>query len=110
MALRLKKEYKGVLADYWRVRKWTNDVDSAETVVILFLYKDRTTRDADKTANVLETKQVILPLVDGGIADIYAALKSQSITTENAREDTLTEKGYFVDAVDILEKKNDRKN
>ncbi len=110
MALKLKKEHKGVRADYWRVRKWTNDVDSAETVVILFLYKDRTTRDADKTANVLETKQVILPQVDGGIADVYRALKMQSITTENAKGETLTEKGYFVDAVDILEKKNDRKN
>ena len=110
MAIKKEKEHKGYIADYWRIIQITTHVDRNETVVTLLLYKDQAAKDVNKKGNVLETKQVILPRVDGGIADIYAALKSQSITTKNDIGETLTEGGYFADAVDILEKKNERRN
>ena len=102
MAFGKKVDFKGISAGYHRIIQMNHAVLQDETVITFALYKDRDARDADKVgkANILETRQIIVPRVDGGLPECYIAVKNQTVTDETGEKVP----GFYGDAKDILEK------
>jgi len=100
MAINKEKEHKGYTAEYWRLIEWNSHIDRMQTVVTVALYKDKDSRDEDKIANILETRQEIIPLVEGGRKAVYLALRQQKTLPVQGEPE---KNGYFVDATDVLE-------
>lgn len=106
MALKKAKTIKGFTIEYWRVLEYHTNLNRSDAVVVLGLYKDKATRDADKDA-VVETAQFDLgegfhniqvgldTLKNVNVSEIYKYLKTKA-QEEGVSEDL----AYFADAVD----------
>lgn len=112
MALKKTKQIKGYSAEYWRVLEYHTNFNRSDAVVVLGLYKDKITRDADENA-VLEIVQIDLgsdfhntqvgnsdTLKNIKVSEIYKHLKSEA-QAEVAKEEPNTTLVFFADAVDV---------
>lgn len=78
MALLLKTEHKGIIADYWKIIKTSEDYSEnniiPQTVIRIGLYKDAKTRQ-ENIDNYLYLKAIIIDKVDLKRNDIYSIIK-----------------------------------
>ena len=75
MAYIKTKPFKGYSAKYWNITTVQDNKANGTTTVILSLFKDRATRNADPSAT-LETYYYTLPGIDIKRAEIYPLLKT----------------------------------
>lgn len=74
MALKKTQSYKGYTADYWRVTRVSCEYAHNQTQVIMALYKDKATRDADPDAVLLTQGKTFGGIIENR-ADAYAKVK-----------------------------------
>lgn len=107
MALKKTKQIKGYSAEYWRALEYHTNFNRNDAVVVMALYKDKATRDADPDA-VIETVQLDLgedfhatqatnqdTLKNIKVSEIYKHIKAEAETAEEG-----SQVKFFADATD----------
>jgi len=74
MALKLEEEYKGILANYWKIIKMEEDYTNSKTIVSLGLYKDATTRQ-QSVHNYLKTEKFEISQIELTREKAYIEIK-----------------------------------
>jgi len=74
MALQLTENYKGVSANYWKITDVEHRVKENRVIVLLSLYLDQQTRQAD-VENYLKSDELSFDGLDYTRADLYAKIK-----------------------------------
>lgn len=75
MSLQLTENYKGIEANYWKILSTQQNFVQENTRIVIGLYKDHASRQADKT-NVLKNESYVIDSVDLNRAGQYTALKN----------------------------------
>jgi len=107
MALQLAEDYKGYVANYWRIISTTLDYNANQTRVELGLYKDAATREANPRMFVKKERHVLTGLypeqsADDLRGDLYAAIKDQVMAGRFDEESgEIVDYKKFADAVDV---------
>ena len=95
MALQLNENFKGIQANYWRIRKEVVDTITNKVTIRLSLYKDKSTRLMNVN-NFLKEEVFEFDGSDNTREDIYELIKQPVLEDgENINK--------FVDATDVLE-------
>jgi len=74
MALKFREEYKGILAEYWKLIELKQDFATLKSIAILALYKDEQIRRRH-VSNYLKIEKVELGCIDLSRADAYTEIK-----------------------------------